>query len=427
MDRKHLFTSEAVTEGHPDKVADAVSDAIVDAYLEQDPYAHVAVETMMQGTLAIVAGEVSARAGVSVPVEQIVRDTAKRIGYDRDEYGFNADTCHVMVAIDRQSGDIKQGVDDALESRESVDASSLDAPAFGTRITAARESGDASSPDVLERTGAGDQGFMFGFACDETPVLMPFPAYMANKLARRLAQVRKDGTLGYLRPDGKTQVTVEYEGDTPLRVTAVVVSTQHDPDVTHEQIVCDMIEHVIRPIIPSGMLDTETKYFINPTGRFVVGGPAADTGLTGRKIIVDTYGGMGRHGGGAFSGKDPTKVDRSAAMAARYCAKNIVAAGLATRCEVQVAYAIGVAHPLSVYVDTFGTSTIDEEVIERALAQVVDLRPEAIIQHFNLRRPIYSAIACYGAFGRDDLDLPWEHTDIADKLRSVVGQLEAVV
>jgi S-adenosylmethionine synthetase len=406
MERKHLFTSEAVTEGHPDKVADAISDAIVDAYLEQDPRAHVAVETMVQGTLAIVSGEVAARAGVTVPVEQIVRDTARRIGYSRDEYGFNASTCHVMVAIDRQSSDIKQGVDDALESRGS---------------------GEASSPDILERTGAGDQGFMFGFACDETPVLMPFPAYMANKLAHRLAQVRKDGTLTYLRPDGKTQVTVEYLGNTPLRVAAVVVSTQHDPDVAHEQIVRDMVEHVIRPVIPCGMLDAETTYYINPTGRFVIGGPAADTGLTGRKLIVDTYGGMGRHGGGAFSGKDPTKVDRSAAMAARYCAKNIVASSLATRCEVQVAYAIGVAHPLSVYVDTFGTSTIDEELIEKALVQVVDLRPEAIIQHFNLRRPIYSPIACYGAFGRDDLDLPWERTDIADRLRSLVGQLEAVV
>jgi S-adenosylmethionine synthetase len=406
MERKHLFTSEAVTEGHPDKVADAISDAIVDAYLEQDPYAHVAVETMMQGTLAIVSGEVAAQPGVSVPVDQIVRDTARRIGYNRDEYGFNADTCHVMVAIDRQSSDIKQGVDTALECREPG----------GDEIT-----------DVLEQTGAGDQGFMFGFACDETPVLMPFPAYMANKLARRLAQVRKDGTLTYLRPDGKTQVTVEYEGGTPLRVTAVVVSAQHDPDVTHEQIVRDMIEHVIRPIIPAAMLNAETKYYINPTGRFVIGGPAADTGLTGRKIIVDTYGGMGRHGGGAFSGKDPTKVDRSAAMAARYCAKNVVASGLATRCEVQVAYAIGVACPLSVYVDTFGTSTVDEEMIEKALAQLVDLRPEAIIRHFNLRRPIYSAIACYGAFGRDDLDLSWEQTDIADKLRSLVGQCQAVV
>jgi S-adenosylmethionine synthetase len=406
MERKHLFTSEAVTEGHPDKVADAISDAIVDAYLEQDPYAHVAVETMMQGTLAIVSGEVAAQPGVSVPVDQIVRDTARRIGYNRDEYGFNADMCHVMVAIDRQSSDIKQGVDTALECREPG----------GDEIT-----------DVLEQTGAGDQGFMFGFACDETPVLMPFPAYMANKLARRLAQVRKDGTLTYLRPDGKTQVTVEYEGGTPLRVTAVVVSAQHDPDVTHEQIVRDMIEHVIRPVIPAAMLDAETKYYINPTGRFVIGGPAADTGLTGRKIIVDTYGGMGRHGGGAFSGKDPTKVDRSAAMAARYCAKNVVASGLATRCEVQVAYAIGVACPLSVYVDTFGTSTVDEEMIEKALAQLVDLRPEAIIRHFNLRRPIYSDIACYGAFGRDDLDLPWEQTDIADKLRSLVGKLETAV
>ena len=406
MERKHLFTSEAVTEGHPDKVADAISDAIVDAYLEQDPYAHVAVETMMQGTLAIVSGEVAAQPGVSVPVDQIVRDTARRIGYNRDEYGFNADTCHVMVAIDRQSSDIKQGVDTALECREPG----------GDEIT-----------DVLEQTGAGDQGFMFGFACDETPVLMPFPAYMANKLARRLAQVRKDGTLTYLRPDGKTQVTVEYEGGTPLRVTAVVVSAQHDPNVSHEQIVRDMMEHVIRPVIPAAMLDAETKYYINPTGRFVIGGPAADTGLTGRKIIVDTYGGMGRHGGGAFSGKDPTKVDRSAAMAARYCAKNVVASGLATRCEVQVAYAIGVACPLSVYVDTFGTSTVDEEMIEKALVQLVDLRPEAIIRHFNLRRPIYSDIACYGAFGRDDLDLSWEQTDIADKLRSLVGQCQAVV
>ena len=406
MERKHLFTSEAVTEGHPDKVADAISDAIVDAYLEQDPYAHVAVETMMQGTLAIVSGEVAAQPGVSVPVDQIVRDTARRIGYNRDEYGFNADTCHVMVAIDRQSSDIRQGVDTALECRGP---------------------GGEEIIDVLEQTGAGDQGFMFGFACEETPVLMPFPAYMANKLARRLAQVRKDGTLTYLRPDGKTQVTVEYEGGTPLRVTAVVVSAQHDPDVTHEQIVRDMMEHVIRPVIPAAMLDAETKYYINPTGRFVIGGPAADTGLTGRKIIVDTYGGMGRHGGGAFSGKDPTKVDRSAAMAARYCAKNVVASGLATRCEVQVAYAIGVACPLSVYVDTFGTSTVDEQMIEKALAQLVDLRPEAIIRHFDLRRPIYSAIACYGAFGRDDLDLSWEQTDIADKLRSLVGQCQAVV
>lgn len=406
MERRYLFTSEAVTEGHPDKVADAISDAIVDAYLEQDPHAHVAVETMVQGTLAIVAGEVAARPGVAVPVEQIVRDTARRIGYDRDEYGFNADSCHIMVAIDRQSSDIRQGVDHALESRD--------------------QEGTAAS-DVLEHTGAGDQGFMFGFACDETPVLMPFPAYMANKLARQLAQVRKDGTLAYLRPDGKTQVTVEYEGNTPLRTAAVVVSTQHDPDVSHEQIVHDMIEHVIRPVIPAAMLDAGTKYYINPTGRFVIGGPAADTGLTGRKIIVDTYGGMGRHGGGAFSGKDPTKVDRSAAMAARYCAKNIVASGLATRCEVQVAYAIGVAHPLSVYVDTFGTSTVDEETIERALLRVVDLRPEAIIRHFNLRRPLYGAISCYGAFGRDDLDLPWERTDIADQLRSIVRQLEAAV
>ena len=406
MERTHLFTSEAVTEGHPDKVADAISDAVVDAYLEQDPYAHVAVETMVQGTLAIVAGEVATRPGITVPVEQIVRDTARRIGYNRDEYGFNADTCHVMVAIDRQSSDIRQGVDNALECRASS---------------------DACSSDALERTGAGDQGLMFGFACDETSVLMPFPAYMANKLARRLAQVRKNGTLPYLRPDGKTQMTVEYEGDTPLRVAAVVVSTQHDPDVPQEQILHDMVEHVIKPVIPADMLDVETNYYINPTGRFVIGGPAADTGLTGRKLMVDTYGGMGRHGGGAFSGKDPTKVDRSAAMAARYCAKNIVASGLATRCEVQVAYAIGVAHPLSVYVDTFGTSTVDEETIERALLQVVDLRPEAIIQHFNLRRPIYSAIACYGAFGRDDLDLPWERTDIADQLRSLAGQLQEVV
>jgi S-adenosylmethionine synthetase len=406
MERKHLFTSEAVTEGHPDKVADAVSDAVVDAYLEQDPDAHVAVETMLQGTLAIVAGEVAARPGTTVPVEQIVRDTARRIGYNRDEYGFNADTCHVMVALDRQSTDIRQGVDTALECRAA---------------------GEDCTADVLERTGAGDQGFMFGYACDETPVLMPFPAYTANRLARRLAQIRKDGTLTYLRPDGKTQVTVEYDGDTPVRIAAVVVSTQHDPDVPHDRIEADMIEHVIRPIIPSGMLDADTRYYVNPTGRFVLGGPAVDTGLTGRKLIVDTYGGMGRHGGGAFSGKDPTKVDRSAAMAARYCAKNVVASGLATRCEVQIAYAIGVATPLSVYVDTFGTGTIPEEDIERFIVDTVDLRPEAIIRYFNLRRPIYSAIACYGAFGRDDLDLPWEQTDIADRLRSAAGKLQAAV
>lgn len=406
LERKHLFTSEAVTEGHPDKVADAVSDAIVDAYLEQDPNAHVAVETMIQGTLAIVSGEVAARPGTTVPVEQIVRDTARRIGYNRDEYGFNADTCHVMVAIDRQSSDIRQGVDDALECREA---------------------GEDCVVDVLERTGAGDQGIMFGFACDETPVLMPFPAYMANRLARQLAQVRKDGTLTYLRPDGKTQVTVEYEGDRPVRVAAVVVSTQHDPDISHERIEADMMEHVIRPVIPSAMLDTDTRYYVNPTGRFVIGGPAADTGLTGRKLIVDTYGGMGRHGGGAFSGKDPTKVDRSAAMAARYCAKNVVASGLATRCEVQIAYAIGVATPLSLYVDAFGTGTIPEDDIEKLIIETVDLRPEAIIRYFNLRRPIYSAIACYGAFGRDDLDLPWERTDIADQLRSAAGKLQAAV
>ncbi len=406
MERKHLFTSEAVTEGHPDKVADAISDAVVDAYLGQDPYAHVAVETMMQGTLAIVSGEVAARAGTTVPVEQIVRDTARRIGYDRDEYGFNADTCHVMVAIDRQSSDIKQGVDGALECRTA---------------------GSGETVDVLERTGAGDQGFMFGYACDETPVLMPLPAYIANKLARRLAQVRKDGTLPYLRPDGKTQVTVEYEGDVPVRVAAVVVSAQHDPGIDHERIVHDMIEQVIRPVVPSGMLDGNTQYYVNPTGRFVLGGPAVDTGLTGRKLIVDTYGGMGRHGGGAFSGKDPTKVDRSAAMAARYCAKNVVASGLATRCEVQIAYAIGVARPLSVYVDTFGTSSVPEEDIEKALVQTVDLRPEAIIRYFDLRRPIYSAIACYGAFGRDDLDLSWERTDIADRLRSTVNAWKTAV
>jgi S-adenosylmethionine synthetase len=406
MERKHLFTSEAVTEGHPDKVADAISDAVVDAYLGQDPYAHVAVETMMQGTLAIVSGEVAARAGTTVPVEQIVRDTARRIGYDRDEYGFNADTCHVMVAIDRQSSDIKQGVDGALECRGA---------------------GSDETVDALERTGAGDQGFMFGYACDETPVLMPLPAYIANKLARRLAQVRKDGTLPYLRPDGKTQVTIEYEGDVPVRVAAVVVSAQHNPDIDHERIVHDMVEQVIRPVVPTGMLDGNTQYYVNPTGRFVLGGPAVDTGLTGRKLIVDTYGGMGRHGGGAFSGKDPTKVDRSAAMAARYCAKNVVASGLATRCEVQIAYAIGVARPLSVYVDTFGTSSVPEGDIEKALVQTVDLRPEAIIRHFDLRRPIYSAIACYGAFGRDDLDLSWERTDIADRLRSTVNAWKAAV
>lgn len=389
MERR-FFTSESVTEGHPDKVCDAISDAILDEILAKDSNARVACETSVTTGLVLVAGEITTKCFVDIP--KVVRRTIEEIGYTRAKYGFDADTCAVITSINEQSPDIALGVNNSLEHK-------------------------TNGEDEFDRIGAGDQGMMFGFACNETKELMPMPISLAHKLARRLADVRKNGTLDYLRPDGKTQVTVEYKDDKPFRIENIVVSTQHSPDVDLNTIKRDVMEHVILKVVPHEMLDDNTKYYVNPTGRFVIGGPMGDAGLTGRKIIVDTYGGYARHGGGAFSGKDPTKVDRSATYAARYMAKNIVAAGLADKCEIGIAYAIGVARPLSLRVDTFGTGKISDAKIEELVRKHFDLRPAAIIKGLDLMRPIYRKVAAYGHFGRDDLDLPWEKTDKADILR----------
>ena len=390
---KRLFTSESVTEGHPDKICDAVSDAVLDALLEQDPFSRVACETCTNTGFVLVMGEVTSKAVIDIPA--IVRKTVTEIGYDSSEKGFDGNTCAVMVSLDKQSPDIAMGVDRALEVRES-------------------QMSDAQ----LDAVGAGDQGMMFGYAVNETPELMPYPISLAHKLVRQLTKVRKDGTLPYLRPDGKSQVSVEYdENGRPFRLEAVVLSTQHDDKVTQEQIHEDIRKYVLDPVLPGEMVDKDTKFFINPTGRFVIGGPNGDSGLTGRKIIVDTYGGYGRHGGGAFSGKDCTKVDRSASYAARYVAKNLVAAGLADKCEIQLSYAIGVAHPTSVMVDTFGTGRLRDERLVEIVRENFDLRPAGIIKMLDLRRPIYKQTAAYGHFGRDDLNLPWEKTDKVELLK----------
>ena len=389
--KKVLFTSESVTEGHPDKICDKISDAVLDALLAQDPYSRVACETCCTTGLVMIMGEITTKAVIDYPT--IVRETVREIGYDRAKYGFDCDSCAVLSSVHEQSPDIALGVDKSLEAKNGEIVDQYD-------------------------TGAGDQGLMFGYACDETPELMPLPISLAHKLALQLTNVRKNHTLDYLRPDGKTQVTVEYHDDVPVRVDTVVISTQHSDSVTLETIREDLINHVITPIIPAELMDAETKIYVNPTGRFVVGGPAGDSGLTGRKIIVDTYGGYSRHGGGAFSGKDPTKVDRSACYATRYIAKNIVAAGLAKKCEVQLAYAIGIAKPVSVMIDTFGTAVVDEALISEAVQKHVDLRPAAIIDRFQLRRPIYSATAAYGHMGREDINAPWEQRDLAPILRA---------
>ncbi len=395
MSNRRLFTSESVTEGHPDKMCDNISDAILDAMLAQDPNARVACETATTTGLVLVMGEITTNCYVDI--QKVVRDTIRDIGYDRAKYGFDSETCSVLTAIHEQSPDIALGVDTALERKT-----------------------DPNDNDDFDVIGAGDQGMMFGYACNETPELMPMPISLAHQLTRQLTDVRKSGELQWLRPDGKSQVTVEYDGDKPLRVDTVVISTQHDPSVSHEEIEREIIDKVIKPVIPAALLD-DTRFFFNPTGRFVIGGPMGDSGLTGRKIIVDTYGGMGRHGGGAFSGKDPTKVDRSAAYAARYVAKNIVAAGLADRCEVQLAYAIGVAHPVSVLVDTFGTGKLSEETLSDLIRQYFDLRPAGIIKMLDLRRPIYRKTAAYGHFGRMEPEFTWERTDKVEQLKKALA------
>lgn len=392
---RHFFTSESVTEGHPDKICDQISDAVLDAIIAKDPGARVACETAVTTGMVMIMGEISTTCYVDIPA--LARSVIKDIGYDRAKFGFDSQTCAVLTSIDEQSGDIAQGVDKALEQRE-------------------------GACDEADTTGAGDQGMMFGYASDETPELMPMPISLAHKLAKRLSQARRDGTLAYLRPDGKTQVTVEYVDDKPVRVDAVVISNQHAPEVSLEQIRADVIEHVIKPTIPAGLMDADTKIYVNPTGRFVIGGPQGDSGLTGRKIIVDTYGGFGRHGGGAFSGKDPTKVDRSAAYAARWVAKNIVAAKLAHRCEVQLAYAIGVARPVSVNVNTFGTGAVSDEKLAEAVNKVFDLRPAVIIRSLDLRRPIYRQLAAYGHMGREELGVNWEKTDKVDAILAAVRE-----
>lgn len=397
---RKLFTSESVTEGHPDKICDQISDSILDAIFEKDPQARVACETAVTTGMVLVMGEVSTEAYVDI--QGIVRETVKEIGYDRGKYGFDAENLSVLNAINEQSPDIAMGVNAALEAKQ----------------------GEMEN-DAIEKVGAGDQGIMFGFACDETKELMPLPISLSHQLARRLTEVRKNGTLKYLRPDGKTQVTVEYDANGPKRIDTILISTQHAEDVTVDQIKKDLIEHVVKPIIDPAMIDDETRYLVNPTGRFVIGGPHGDAGLTGRKIIVDTYGGYARHGGGAFSGKDPTKVDRSATYAARWAAKNVVAAGLASKCEIQLAYAIGVAKPVSILVDTFGTGVVSDETLAEIVQENFDLRPGAIIRDLELRRPIYKATAAYGHFGREDIDAPWEKTNKVDALKASLKKHQA--